>query len=170
LSDSASFQAFARLPGHLFPKKSALQQTISCIQSETWERINRVLLQDGKAEKVERGGVGEKVRVDSTVTETDIHAPSDSTLLWDGVRVMVRLLEAARSMAATPAIEFHNHCRRARKRARAIIYTRGKDKKAALYRDLIKVTTQTLGYLEQAKMILTVTGVRQCSWKHGMRR
>jgi IS5 family transposase len=29
LSDSASFQAFARLPGHLFPKKSVLQQTIS---------------------------------------------------------------------------------------------------------------------------------------------
>jgi IS5 family transposase len=155
LSDSASFQAFARLPGNLFPKKSALQQTISCIQPETWERINRVLLEDGEAEKVERG---EKVRIDSTVTETDIHAPSDSTLLWDGVRVMVRLLEAAQSMTDTPAIEFHNHRRRAKKRARAILYTRGKDKKAALYRDLIKVTTQTLGYLEQAKMILSITG------------
>jgi IS5 family transposase len=155
VSDSASFQAFARLPGHLFPKKSVLQQTISRLQPATWERINRCLLQDAKHEKVERG---EKVRIDSTVTETDIHAPSDSTLLWDSVRVMVRLLEAAQSMQGTPAIEFHNHRRRAKQRARAILYTRGKDKKTALYRDLIKVTTQTLGYLEQAKMIVSVTG------------
>ena len=155
LSDSASFQAFARLPGHLFPKKSVLQQTISRLQPATWERINRVLLQDARNEKVERG---EKVRIDSTVTETDIHTPSDSTLLWDSVRVMVRLLEAAQSLPGTPAIAFRNHRRRAKRRTRSILYTRGKDKKAALYRDLIKVTSDTLGYLEQAKMILIVTG------------
>ena len=137
LSDSASFQAFARLPGHLFPKKSVLQNTISRIQAGSWERINHFLLVDAKHEQVE---LGKKVRIDSTVTETDIHAPTDSSLLWDGVRVMVRLLEAAQSMSGTAEIEFCNHRRRAKKRARAIIYTRGKDKKAALYRDLIKVT------------------------------
>ena len=136
LSDSASFQAFARLPGHLFPKKSVLQQTISRIQPGTWERINQRLLLDAKHEKVE---LGRKVRIDSTVTETDIHAPSDSSLLWDSVRVMVRLLEAAQSMPGASEIEFRNHRRRAKKRARAIIYTRGKDKKAVLYRDLIQI-------------------------------
>ena len=155
LSASASFQAFARLPGHLFPKKSVLQQTISRIQPATWERINQRLLLDAEQEKVE---LGKKVRIDSTVTETDIHAPTDSSLLWDGVRVMVRLLEAAQSMSGTAEIEFCNHRRRAKKRARAIIYTRGKNKKAALYRDLIKVTMNTLVYLEKAKMILSVTG------------
>jgi IS5 family transposase len=66
-----------------------LQQTISRIQPATWERINQCVLLDARNEQVERG---EKVRIDSTVTETDIHAPSDSTLLWDSVRVMVRLL------------------------------------------------------------------------------
>ncbi len=127
-----------------------------------------MLLRDAKHEKVE---LGKKVRIDSTVTETDIHAPSDSTLLWDSVRVMVRLLEAAQSLPGTPAIEFRNHRRRAKQRARAIRYTRGKDKKAALYRDLIKVTTQTLGYLEQAKMILSVTGsATLASWKPGSPR
>jgi IS5 family transposase len=155
LSDSASFQAFARLPGSLFPKKSVLQETISRIQPGTWERINQCLLRDAQHEKVESGS---KVRIDSTVTATDIHAPSDSALLWDSVRVMVRLLEAAQSMPGTPEIEFRNHQRRAKQRARAIIYTRGKDKKALLYRDLIEVTTNTLRYLEQAQMILTVTG------------
>ena len=77
LSDSASFQAFARLPGHLFTKKSALQQTISRIQSGTWERINHCLLLEAKPEKVE---LGKKARIDSTVTETDIHAPSYGTM------------------------------------------------------------------------------------------
>lgn len=155
LSDSASFQAFARLPRYLLPKKSVLQQTISRIQPATWERINQGLLLDARHEKVE---LGKKVRIDSSVTETDVHAPSDSSLLWDSVRVMVRLLEAAQSMPSTSAIEFRNHRRRAKQRARSILYTRGQDKKAALYRDLLNVTTHTLEYLEQAKMILTVTG------------
>jgi IS5 family transposase len=155
VSDSASFQAFARLPGRVFPKKSVLQDTISRIRPATWERINHGLLRDAQHEKVE---LGKKIRIDSTVTETDIHAPTDSTLLWDCVRVMVRLLEAAQSLPGAPEIEFRNHRRRAKQRARAIIYTRGKDKQAVLYRDLIKVTTHTLGYLEQARMILTVKG------------
>ena len=38
LSDSASFQAFARLPGGLFPKKSVLLNTISSIQAGSWEQ------------------------------------------------------------------------------------------------------------------------------------
>jgi IS5 family transposase len=162
VSDSASFQAFARLPGQVFPKKSVLQQTISRIQPGTWERINQRLLREAKHEQVESGN---KVRIDSTVTAPNIHAPSDSTLLWDSVRIMVRLLEAAQSMPGTPGIEFRNHRRRAKQRARGIRYTRGQEKKAALYRDLIKVTTHTLGYLEQAKMILTVTGSATLQWE-----
>ena len=42
---------------------------------------------------------GRKVRIDSTVVETNIHAPSDSTLLWDAVRVLTRLLEQAAAAA-----------------------------------------------------------------------
>ncbi len=151
LSDSASFQAFARLPSTLFPKKSVLQKTISRIQPMTWERINQRLLGDAKREKVE---LGKKIRIDSTVTETTIHAPTDSSLLWDCVRVMVRLLTEAKAMSGAAAIDFRNHRRLARKRARAIVYTRGKDKKARLYRDLIKATTNTLAYLEQAERVL----------------
>ena len=154
LSDSASFQAFARLPRTLFPKKSVLQKTISVIQPATWERINLRLLVDAKTEKVEPG---KKIRIDSTVTETTIHAPTDSSLLWDGVRVMLRLLKQAQALSGAAAIEFCNHRRLAKKRARAIIYTRGKDKKVRLYRDLLKATTNTLAYLEQAKISVTLT-------------
>ena len=35
---------------------------------------------------------GRRMRVDTTVVETDIHHPTDSTLLGDGVRVLTRII------------------------------------------------------------------------------
>ena len=92
LEDSASFRAFARLPWSWSPQKSVLQKTISAIRSETWEEINRTLLANARQAKLEDGSV---VRVDSTVTAALLHEPTDSSLLWDSVRVMVRLLKQA---------------------------------------------------------------------------
>src|SRR5271155_1221877 len=88
LEDSASFRAFARLPLTWSPKKSVLQQTISAIGAASWEAINRAVLSSARRRKLDDGSV---VRIDSTVTASLIHAPTDSSLLWDGVRVMVRL-------------------------------------------------------------------------------
>ena len=45
---------------------------------------------------------------------------------------MLRLLAAAKAMSGAAAIDFRNHRRLAKKRARAIVYTRGKDKKARI--------------------------------------
>jgi IS5 family transposase len=80
LEDSASFIAFARLPLGWFPKKSVLHKTISAIRAKTWEAINRTLISYARQEKVEDGTLA---RIDSTVTEALMHAPSDSSLLWD---------------------------------------------------------------------------------------
>lgn len=143
--DSAACQAFARLPMGWFPKKTVLQQTISAITPTTWERINRQLLLSAQRVGIEQGRM---VRVDSTVTDAPIHAPSDSTLLWDGVRTLVRLLEQAQELAGAVKLCWHNHRRVAKKRMRAIQYTRGADKKAGLYADLIEMTRNTLGYIE----------------------
>ena len=96
LEDSASFRAFARLPWSWSPRKSVLHKTISAIRAETWEQINRALLASARQEKLERGRV---VRLDSTVTAALMHEPSDSSLLWDAVRVMVRLLQEADALA-----------------------------------------------------------------------
>lgn len=164
LMDSASCQAFARLPMGWFPKKTTLQQSISVISAVTWEEINTRLLNSAHQLKVEKG---EMLRIDSTVTETTIHAPSDSSLLWDSVRVVVRLLEQAQEMAgASTPIEYRNHSRRAKKRARAIAYTRGRAKKAWLYRDLIEVTRKSLDYLDEASVALLATQpLAYASWK-----
>lgn len=54
LSDSNSFQAFARLSLTFFPKKSVLQSTISRISPERWERINHCVLDEAIDQKLER--------------------------------------------------------------------------------------------------------------------
>jgi IS5 family transposase len=150
LEDSASFRAFARLPWGWSPKKSVLHKTISAVRASTWEDINKVLLSSARQEKLECGRV---VRVDSTVTAALIHEPSDSSLLWDAVRVMVRLLRQADVLGGS--ISWHDHCRAAKKRARAIKYCRGRPKRVQLYRELLKITRTTICYLQHAADQLT---------------
>jgi transposase, IS5 family len=147
LEDSASFRAFARLPWPWRPKKSVLQRTISAIRAPTWEAINRTLLSSARREKLEDGSV---VRLDSTVTAAPIHEPSDSSLLWDAVRVMVRLLKAAAAWLGGDGPLWRDHRRAAKKRWRAIEFTRGRPKRVPLYRELIRITRATLAYLRQA--------------------
>jgi IS5 family transposase len=147
LSDSVSFRAFARLCLGFSPKTSVLQRTISAISEQSWERINHRLLSVARAAKVETGTM---VRIDSTTSQTPIHAPTDSSLLWDGVRVMVRLLKAAGDLPGAPRLAWCNHSRRAKKRARRIDYCSRRGKRAALSRDLIAVSRATLGYLQDA--------------------
>ena len=152
LEDSASFRAFARLPLSWTPKKSVLQKTTSAIRAETWEAINRILLASARQAKVETGKV---VRLDSTVTAALLHEPSDSSLLWDAVRVMVRLLRSAEALIGGHLV-WRDHRRAAKKRARAIEYTRARPNRVPHYRELIKLTRATLGYADQA-----ATQVRQ---------
>ena len=48
LEDSASFRAFARLAVSGAPRKSGLHSTISAIRAETWEAINRVVIDSAR--------------------------------------------------------------------------------------------------------------------------
>jgi len=145
LEDSASFRAFARLPLAWSPKKSVLHQTIAAIGAETWEVINQALLASAKQDRLESGAT---VRLDSTVSEALMHEPSDSTLLSDAVRVMTRLLDRAAALPGAPAIKWRDRRRLAKKRARAIEYSRGQDKKRQLYRDLIAATQASRAELQ----------------------
>ncbi len=157
LEDSASFRAFARLPWSWSPQKSVLHKTISAIRAETWERVNRALLTRARELKLERGRV---VRLDSTVTAALVHEPSDSSLLWDAVRVMVRLLREAAALAGGAGLSWRDHRRAAKKRARAIQFTRGRPRRVQLYRELIQTTRVTLAYLHQAAaQLVPMTGL-----------
>src|ERR1700726_1581594 len=146
LEDSASFRAFARLPLAWSPKKSVLHKTISAIRSDTWEAVNHALVVSAKQQKLESGAT---VRIDSTVSAALMHEPSDSTLLWDAVRVMTRLLRQAAALPGAPAISWRDRRRLAKKRARAIEYSRGKDNRRRLYRELITATRATQVALQE---------------------
>src|ERR1700752_4632278 len=145
LEDSASFRAFARLPLRWSPKKSVLHQTISAICAATWEAVNRALLVSAQQNKLESGAT---VRIDSTVSAALMHAPSDSTLLWDAVRVMTRLLRRAEALPGAPAVRWRDRRRLAKKRARAIQYSRGQHTKRQLYRDLVAATQASRAELQ----------------------
>jgi transposase, IS5 family len=142
LADSISLQRFCRIgiAGRCF-QKSAIAKNIKRIRPDTWERINRVLVAFGSKEKIEKG---RQVRIDSTVVESNIHHPSDSTLLYDTVRVLARILNQIRCCG----IPFHftDHSRRAKRRMLAIQYAKNNKQRAGAYRDLLKVTRLTIGY------------------------
>src|SRR5271166_1033137 len=70
--------------------------------------------------------------------------PSDSSLLWDGVRVLARLLQAADALVG--GLQWRDHRRAAKKRARTIEYARDRLKRTRNYRELLKLTRSTLAY------------------------
>ena len=166
LEDSASFRAFARLPLRWSPKKSVLQQTISALRPQTWEAVNQALLVSAQQEKLESGAT---VRIDSTVSAALMHPPSDSTLLWDAVRVMTRLLRRAGRLPEAPAMRWRDRRRLAKKRARAIDYSRGKAKKRVLYRELIAAVQATRAELQTvAEGLPETVGMAAERWRAGV--
>src|SRR5882724_7330676 len=166
LEDSASFRAFARLPLSWSPRKSALHKTISAISAASWEAINRAAVCSARQDKLESGTM---IRIDSTVTQALMHAPTDSSLLWDAVRVMVRLLSQASGLPGAPAIVWRNHRRLAKKRALAIQYSRGKERKAKLYQDLIAATRATVTALQHAGQCLAACATLEAEvWRSAL--
>lgn len=127
------------------PTKSTLQRNIKAITETTWEKINWIVMGYAKACGVEDGRT---VRTDGTVSETSIHAPRDSSLLWDSVRVLTRLLKRAHEELGIE--RFPNRSRRAKRRALGVLNAKNPRKRRKAYRDLLKVTEETVGYAEKA--------------------
>ncbi len=140
LADSLTFRRFCRLAIHERPRRKALQQGIKRIRPETFESINDLLLR-----RAVDGGIddGLTLRTDCTVEETNIHAPSDSSLLWDCVRVLARLLHDAKELVS---VSFSDHTKRAKRRFVKIQHAGSEAKRKAPYLDLLKVTQKTSGY------------------------
>ena len=147
LLDSASYRTFCRF-GALeeVPGRSTLAENVKKVRAETLEALNRLLLKRASREKVEQGRT---VRIDGTVTETNIHEPSDSTLLWDCVQVLTRLLGQAKQVAGFTA--WTDHTKRAKRRMLGVQRAKNKEKRKPLYRDLLKVSRKVLGYAVGAR-------------------
>ena len=146
LMDSRAYSWFCRIGiGRTF-KKSALQRGIKAISNATWEKINRVLIGYAREEAIEKG---RKVRVDCTVVESNIHAPYDSELLVDSVRVLARVLTTVKKEIPDVVFSFSNHQRCARRRNLAIMNAKNAAERKRMYKDLVLVTENTIGYAER---------------------
>jgi IS5 family transposase len=152
LVDSVSLKRFCHIGiGDKGFKKSVLCKNIKAISPQTWEAVNQCLVRYAKDNGIEKG---RQVRMDSTVVESNIHAPSDSTLLWDSVRVLARVLAKTKDLFPRSGIVFQNHRRRAKRRMMAIQHAKNKKVRKQHYRDLLKVTRDTVGYAQNCIDIL----------------
>ena len=150
IDDSKSSRAFTRITGQS-PGSSSLQSGISQISAGTWEKISRALVQGASKEGLEHGRV---TRTDATVMETNIHAPTDSSLLNDGVRTITRILK--NEIKDHP---FQDHTRAAKKYDRHIQYMRKGAKQTNTYRKLVRVARKAHKYL-----CLAVAGQPKSRW------
>jgi IS5 family transposase len=147
LVDSQTLSWFCRIGiGDKGFKKSALNQNIKAISENTWQGINADILGYAKEKKIE---TGRKVRIDCTCVETDIHPPTDSSLLWDAVRVLTRLMDRCREMGIK-IHGFQNHTRRAKRRMLAAQNAKNSRERKAAYRDLLKISGDVVGYARRA--------------------
>jgi IS5 family transposase len=121
----------------------ALNRNIKSISVQTWEMINRDILEYARQEGIEKG---RKVRTDCTCVESNIHKPWDSTLLGDCVRVLTRLIVHGRDQFGLKVPQFSNHNRRAKRRMLAVMNAKNEKQRKAEYVDLLKITGKVLGY------------------------
>ena len=95
---------------------------------------------------------GSKLRVDTTVSETDIHHPTDNTLLWDVVRVVTRLVGRLGELLPKGIPGFTDRTRSARRRMQEIQRMTARqrhDQQEEKYRELIRTTEQVVGNARQ---------------------
>lgn len=157
LIDSALFRRFSRLPFGKPIKVATLQANVKRVAPETWEAVNKALLMTAQAKGIE---AGRKARTDCTVVESNIHEPSDSSLLWDCVRVVTRLVDRGSELVPSMDWSFaHDRRLRAKRRAFEIQFpprSRGSadEVRARAYVDLLKVTEEVyaIGVIAETKL------------------
>jgi transposase, IS5 family len=119
---SVKWRGFCHLYDQRVPDHSTIQGREALIAAETLHAVN-----DGVVKRAYAAGVtqGKKLRADSSLVETHIHYPTDSSLLADGVRVVGRTVARARAVVDGRSVRwkktvFCNHARKAKRLAREI--------------------------------------------------
>jgi len=150
LADSVTYRRFCGFGSfEEVPSRSTLADNIGKLRPETLEKVNVVLVRWAIEEGIEDARLA---RLDATVTESNIHEPSDSEQLWDGVRVLTRLLKRAKKHFGFEA--WSDHTLRAKRRRWEIRFTGDGEKRKRKYRDLLHVAHCVRGYTTDALAFL----------------
>jgi IS5 family transposase len=95
IAESETLQNFCRLIKKRSIDFTLLNKAYCAIRPETWESINNFL---GLRAVADEAISIDDLRTDTTVTECNIHWPTDSSLLWDTYRVIAREMSRARQI------------------------------------------------------------------------
>ena len=90
-------QDFLRMRKKAVMDFTFLNKCFLAVRPQTWREVNELLGKYGVAEEMVSTNI---IRADTTVVESNIHYPTDSSLLWDTWRVTSRLLKRANEIAA----------------------------------------------------------------------
>jgi IS5 family transposase len=127
------------------PKHDAFQRGFMRLTPQTLKAVNDLVVQAAVDLGLEDGS---KLRVDTTVVQTDIHHPTDNTLLWDVVRVVTRLVgRLGKALELRRIKGFCDRTRSARRRMYEIqrMTTRQRhEEQTGTYRELIGITEEVV--------------------------
>lgn len=116
--------------------------------------LNRGIVKEAKERKIVKG---RKMRLDTTVVEANIHYPTDTGLLADGIRVLGRLIQKIQDRGAAQNVKFRDRWRRAKKiihRLNSRLKAKGRTARAAAQlakRKLIRMASAVVAKARQVQ-------------------
>ena len=157
IADGYTLRRFTDFHSQSVPKHDAFNRAFNQLTPATLQAVNEAVVRAAVRLGLEDG---KKLRADTTVVETDIHHPTDNTLLWDSVRVVTRLVERLMERLPVELCGFTNRTRSARRRMQEIQRMSSKQRghsQVGKYRQLIGLTEQVVaearGLLQQTKKV-----------------
>jgi IS5 family transposase len=148
IADGMTLRAFTGFYCEEVPKHDAFNRSFNRLTPATLKTVNDIIVEAAVKFGLEDGS---KLRVDTTVVETDIHHPTDNTLLWDVVRVLTRLVgRLAKALELRRIAGFRNRSRAAHRRMYEIqrMTTRQRQgqgsQQTATYRALIAIAEEVV--------------------------
>lgn len=144
INDGYTLRRFTDFDSQPVPQHDAFHRAFLRLTPQTLLAINRAGVQAAVDLGLEDGS---KLRVDTTVSETNIHYPTDATLLWDSVRVLTRLVGDLHEKLPHGVTGFANRTRSARRRMQQIqrmTSPQRQEQQVPKYRQLIQVTEQVV--------------------------
>src|SRR3979490_3054392 len=155
IADGCTLRQFTDFYCLPVPRHDAFHRGFNRLTPETLKAIHDLVVQAAVDLGLEDG---QKLRVDTTVVQTDIHHPTDNTLLWDVVRVVTRLIGRLAAALERRRIKgFRDRTRSARRRMQEIqrMTTRQRQEhQTGTYRELIGIAEEVI---ESARTALQQT-------------
>ena len=145
IDDSSRLREFTRLGNDPMMDFSTLCMLTNAIQPETWATINDLL---AKAAVAEERITGEKLRLDTTAVETNIHFPTDSHLLFDVHRVVARLVRSVKETVPSLVPTKRLHDKAAKKLHTKIARVRGRKEKEGKQKELKRLYSRLIRLVE----------------------